>query len=134
MNQEYAFNVIKDIYDEGDRDYIFMENIIGLIAYDEFDDPRGMSDDEVFIDAMKVICFLTKFGDFEMFRASNKKGVEEISHELCEGDAFKIESLLRDEARKTGKSNFFDYQFVLKKTKKGKIPPEIPQEISELWG
>ncbi len=137
MSKKYAIDVIQDMYSEGDRDYIFIENIIGLLAYDEFDEPSGLSDGEVFSRAMKLLRFLTESGDFEILQASSEGDSRRVSHVPCKGSVLEVESLLRDEAKKSTGSNFFNYKFVLRKTKKG-IPfpdaPGIPNEILKLWG
>lgn len=132
MSKEYAFNVIQDIYDEGERDYVFLENIMGLIAHDEFDNPREMDADEIFLDATRLVRFLLDSGDFKLFRASNEGG-QGISYEICKGEFVEIENMMRDVERKTGQANFFEYQFVLRKVKKGAIVSAIPNEILELW-
>jgi len=132
MSKEYAFNVIQDIYNEGERDYVFLENIIGLIAHDEFDEPRVMGAEEIFLSAMKLVQFLRDSGDFEIFRASAENG-QKISYEACRGDFSAIESTLRDAAKKIGQPNFFEYQFVLRKIRKGAVMSMIPNEILELW-
>jgi hypothetical protein len=133
MSKEYAFNIIQDIYNEGELDYIFVENIMGLIAHDESDNSRNMSEDEIFLSAMKLITFLLNSGDFQIFQALKREGSNEISHEPCKGAVFEIEKLIRDEAKKIGEGNFFNYQFVLRKTNKGANVPAIPDEILKLW-
>lgn len=131
MSKEYAFNVVQDIYDEGERDYIFLESIMGLVAYDEFDNSRSMSDVEIFSDAMKLIRFLLGSGDFRLFRAKVEN--DSISYEICELDVHELEKLMRDTANEIGSPNFFNYKFILRKTKKGAVAPEIPDDISKLW-
>ncbi|EJJ31135.1 hypothetical protein [Rhizobium sp. CF142] len=64
MNQQYAKDVVDDIYDEGDRDIIFFGHILSFVTYDKDDKPYDKSPDEVYNDAKELSKFLISNGDF----------------------------------------------------------------------
>ena len=123
MNRQYAVDVIDDLYLEGDRDHIFLEQIVGLIQYDREDRLRGKSDAEIRDGSIELIKFLTEAGDFDL-ALGNKIG-DGVEFELYDGSLEKLICV----ALSSESSVDYQYRVVLRKVRMGAAAPPVPERI-----
>ena len=127
MSRQYAIDVIEDLYLEGEHDYIFLEQIVGLIRYDCRDDLRGRSEAEVRQGSIDLIDFLIGSGDF-CLALGNERRKGGVDFRIYKGDRLK----LIDTALNSTFGADFQYRIVLQKTRQGVSAPSVPEQIIDL--
>ena len=129
MTTNYAKRVIYNIFDEGDRDLIFIGQLIGHAEYDENDLPRGRDREEILQAAASLAYFLKRDDVFALFEMS-RDAAGDLSETLLEAGQEDFLQILRA-ADKFDPMNV-GFSFILKKQKPGKGPLSIPNEILKI--
>lgn len=128
MSHQYAKNLIDDIYLDGDRDIIFLEYIVGWIAFDEGDAPVKKTTQQLVCDVICILDFLISEGDFELAQAFSDSD-DDICHKRINWNPSEFEHVARKIILKKGD----EFQFVLRKIKQESLAPPLPEKIIRIF-
>lgn len=131
MNKEYIRNFIEDIYQEGDIDLIFLEQIYGFVCFDENDFRRIKSKKEIFEQLFIFVRFFCDGGDFAIYIAS-KTDDGKINYSPALEKWSELEAMIVRANIASGEADGFEYRFILKKQIPGKEIASIPEMLFEM--
>lgn len=130
MYDEYAKNMIDYIYEEGERDYIFFGQLLGMVSYDFDDISLRKNDSERIGDAISLASYLIFSGGFNSGRTINcREGFFEYKFFLDGIDGLKREVILK--FKQNGIDDIdLNYGIWLRKTnlgqeREGNLPDEV---------
>lgn len=128
MSHQYAKNLIDDIYLDGDRDVIFLEYIVGWIAFDEKDAPVKKTTRQLVSDVIGLIDFLISQGDFELVQVFPDSD-DVVRHKRVDWSPSEIESFVYRIILKKED----EFNFMLRKIRQGSFSPPLPENIVEIF-
>ncbi|MDM0087147.1 MULTISPECIES: hypothetical protein [unclassified Variovorax] len=91
---EYARNVILDLFEEGDRDDVFLWQLIGLSEFDEQDVSRGKDRGDILEAAAAIAFFLMRDNIFSLFEVADDGGGD-LNFKKFEGDLKEFSSSIK---------------------------------------
>lgn len=133
MENQYASDMLKYLYEEGDRDLIFFGQILGVVSYDENDNLFRKTPERRLSDAIKLVNYLISLGDFDIGRTLKQKDGEYINVLYKNG----LSEFLINANELFSKNGIDDIDLNsgiwLKKLHIGQSISRIPNEITELF-
>ena len=131
---KYASDVLDYFYEEGDRDLIYFGDIIGEVSYDANDVKFAKTDEQRFMDACRLVRYLTDSHDFDVGTNLELHGevMEYVPFIGGYEEFFAIASRLFSE--KGIDDMELDFAGWLRKKKKGKPAPPATDDIAKLFG
>ena len=128
MNKNATTELIAELYDEGDIDYLFLGYVYSHVKYDRFNNPRSNDAKRLAVAALKIMRFLIEDGDFSFLKA-NVDTEGKVTHSPIEFNFEQLESMLVCE----NKMAEIEYVYIFQKNKIGKAPTdEYPDILGEL--
>lgn len=126
---EYARNVILDLFEEGDRDDVFLWQLIGLSEFDEQDVSRGKNRGDILEAAAALAFFLMRDNIFSLFEVTDGGGGD-LNFKKFEGNLKEFSSSLKEFDGKNSES--IGFSFFLRKERAKKKPAVIPDDVLKL--
>ena len=134
MNKNATTELIAELYDEGDMDYLFLGYIYSRV-YKRLDKSISNDTKRLVVATLGIMQLLIKDGDFSLLEARGYR--EDVTYFPIEFDFDQLEKMLFEmilhENDGTVISLTISYQFLLTKNEIGKIPTgEYPNILGEL--
>jgi hypothetical protein len=133
MENSNAFISLCELYQDGDRDWLSLEQLLGEVTYDANEKRYSKSDAQRVKDMIVLLRYLCASGDFEVGElAPGKDGktkfiaAEKTIDEVCEG----IENATYNHGLKNGE---FLMGIWLRKLRPGKIPGALNKEVERIF-
>lgn len=104
--REYWIRVISDFYLIGENDLFFLNDLIGLVSYDENDDFLDKSVEKRINDSILLASYLLSTGDFEAGMIVPSSHGKEVGYVRFDGDINSYFDLIREDIRLNGLDNF----------------------------
>jgi hypothetical protein len=103
--REYWIRVISDFYLIGEKDIFFLNDLIGLVSYDENDNFLDKSAEKRIDHAIFLAEYLLGTGDFEAGVAVSSSG-NEVGYVKFDGDVNLYFDLIRNDVRENGLDDY----------------------------
>ncbi|MEC4720259.1 hypothetical protein RY831_13940 [Noviherbaspirillum sp. CPCC 100848] len=132
-NPQYVIDMVDYLYEEGDRDLIFFGQILGVVSYDENDNPFDKTPEKRMSDAIKLANYLISSDDFCLGKTVKQQD-ETYQYRVYEEG---FQKFCEDVTRAFSSNGIDDVDLNagiwLKKLKIGQRRTAIPREIMEMF-
>lgn len=130
---KYALEMIDSLFEEGDHDFIFFNQILDAVSFDENDLPVAKSIQQRTKDALKLVEYFISLGNFDV-GCMERGQKDDLAYVPCAGgfDEFckRAEHLISQNGLE---DDYLNFGMRLRKLHQGALPPPITQEIESIF-
>jgi hypothetical protein len=133
-DSSYAEEVIRDLYEEADRDWLSFDWILGYVTYDRDDRKFNKTDEQCFVDACAVVRHLFDSGDFSVGQLVAGDKVNTVKYvAFAQGYPYFFNQI-RQRVEVDGLANpDYGHAYWLQKERRGSVPRALPREIVQIF-